>query len=74
MTLGKTKRERLPFYHKLSFRLNISSSFFLFMFLYKIIGILRLGNPSFVKINVPKYNYKVYCPVTEDDYMHMTTR
>ena len=72
--LGKRKREKSQLYHKLAFRLNISSSFYLFMFLYKIIGILRLGNPSFVKINVPKYNYKVYCPVTEDDYMHMTTR
>ncbi|HEX7258644.1 MAG TPA: FkbM family methyltransferase [Nitrososphaeraceae archaeon] len=74
LILGKRKREKLQFYHRLYFRINISFSFYLFMFLYKIIGILRLGNPSFVKINVPKYNYKVYCPVTEDDYMHMTTR
>ena len=45
------------------------------MFLYKLIRILRLGNPSsLVKISVPKYNYKVYCPLTEDDYAHMTTR
>ncbi len=33
-----------------------------------------LGNPSLVKISVPKYNYKVYRPLTEDDYAHMTTR
>jgi FkbM family methyltransferase len=72
--LGKRKREKLQFYHKLGFRLNVSPSFYLFMFLYKIIGILRVGNPLLVKINVPKYNYKVYCPVTEDDYMHMTIR
>ena len=39
-----------------------------------MISILRLGNPSFVKITVVKYNYKVYCPLTEDDYAHMTTR
>jgi FkbM family methyltransferase len=44
------------------------------MFLYKVIGILRLGNPSLVKIYVPKYNYKVYCYLTEDDYNHMTIR
>jgi FkbM family methyltransferase len=44
------------------------------MFIYKIIRILRLGNPSLVKIIVPKYKYKVYCPLTEDDYSHMTTR
>jgi hypothetical protein len=44
------------------------------MFLYKIIRLFRLGNPSLVKIIVPKYNYKVYCPLTEDDYAYMTTR
>ena len=72
--LGKRKREKSQFYHKLCIRLNISFSFYFFMFLYKIIRILRLGNPSLVKIIVPKYNYKVYCPLTEDDYSHMTTR
>jgi FkbM family methyltransferase len=44
------------------------------MFLYKVIRTLRLGNSSLIKINVPKYNYKVYCPATELDYSHMTTR
>jgi len=73
--LGKRKREKSQFYHELSVRLNISFSFYFFMFLYKLIRILRLGNPSsLVKISVPKYNYKVYCPLTEDDYAHMTTR
>jgi FkbM family methyltransferase len=72
--LGKRKREKSQFYHKLCVRLNISFSFYFFMFLYKIIRILRLGNPSLVKIIVPKYKYKVYCPLTEDDYSHMTTR
>ncbi len=74
LILGKRKREKSQFYHKLSVRLNISFSFYFFMFLYKIISILRLGSPSLVKIIVPKYNYKVYCPLTEDDYSHMTIR
>jgi FkbM family methyltransferase len=72
--LGKRKREKSQFYQKLRFRLKISFSFYSFMFLYKIIRMLRLGNPLLVKIIVPKYNYKVYCPLTEDDYAHMTTR
>jgi len=72
LILGKRKREKSQFYRKLSVRLNISFSFHFFMFIYKIMRMLRLGNPSFVKIFVPKYNYKVYCPLTEDDYAHMT--
>ena len=44
------------------------------MFLYNLIRILRLGNPSLVKIYVPQYNYKVYCYLTEGDYNHMTMR
>ena len=73
--LGK-RREKSQFYHKLSMRVSrkISFSFYFFMFLYKIIRIFGLGNPTLVKIIVPKYNYKVYCPSTEDDYAHMTTR
>ena len=72
--LGKRKREKSQFYQKLCFRLNISFSFYFFMFLYRIIRIFRLGNPSIVKIIVPKYNYKVYCHLIEDEYAHMTTR
>src|SRR5215213_5373151 len=74
ITLGKKRRENSQFYNKLRYRLNISFSFYFFMFLYKIIRILRLGNPLLVKIYVPKYNYKVYCHLTEDDYNHMTIR
>jgi FkbM family methyltransferase len=44
------------------------------MFFYKIIRTLRLGNPSLIKIYVPKYNYKVYCPATIHDFINITTR
>jgi FkbM family methyltransferase len=71
--LGK-RREKSQLYRKLSIRMSVSFSFYFFMFLYKLLRILRIGNPSLVKIIVPKYNYKVYCPLTEDDYAHMTTR
>jgi FkbM family methyltransferase len=72
--LGKRKRGKSQFYHKLGVLINVSFSFYFFMFFYKVIRIPRLGNPSFVKISVTKYNYKVYCPLTEDDYTHMTIR
>ena len=39
-----------------------------------MIRFLKLGNPSLVKINVPKYGYKVFCPATKDDFHHMTVR
>jgi FkbM family methyltransferase len=68
------KREKSQLYRKLSIRMNVSFSFYFFMFLYNTIRILRIGNPSLVKIIVPKYNYKVYCPLSEDNYAHMTTR
>jgi FkbM family methyltransferase len=72
--LGKSKRGKSQFYHRLGVLINISFSFYFFMFLYKMIRIFRLGNSSLVKIIVPKYNYKVYCYLTKDDYAHMTTR
>ena len=74
--LGKRKRETLNFYQKLYHRvsINISFSFYLFMFFYKVVRLLRLGNPSIIKIHVLKYNYKVYCLATEEDYRNMTER
>jgi FkbM family methyltransferase len=74
ISIGKKKRETIKFYHKLHQRTNISFSFYFFMFLYKVIRVLRIGNPSLIKIYVPKYNYKVYCPATEQDYVLMTER
>jgi FkbM family methyltransferase len=42
--------------------------------LYKAIRFLRLGNPRLLKINVPKYNYKAYCPINKHDFINMTAR
>src|SRR5688572_19015953 len=51
--IGKKKRETIKFYHKLYYRDTISFSFYLFMFCYRVIKLLRLGNPSLIKIHVP---------------------
>ncbi|HYY71292.1 MAG TPA: FkbM family methyltransferase [Nitrososphaeraceae archaeon] len=74
ITLGKKRRDNSQFYRKFGSRVNVNFSFYLFMFFYKVIRLLRLGNPTLITLYVPKYKYKVYCPLTEDDYAHMTTR
>jgi FkbM family methyltransferase len=35
---------------------------------------LRLGNPVSLKISVPKYNYKVLCPIKKEEIINMTIR
>ena len=57
---------------KLSF--NVSLSFYLIIYFYTIIRLLRIGNPTLITIYVPKYNYKVLCPCTLDDYFNLTIR
>lgn len=74
ITLGKKRREQNHFFRKLSYTFNVSFSFNLFMYLYKVIKLLKLGNPSLIKMYVPKYKYKVYCPATIEDFINMTTR
>ena len=74
LILGEKGRDNSQFNKKLSSIVKVNFSFYLFMFFYKLINILRLGNLSLIKIYVPKYNYKVYCPATIDDFINMTTR
>ena len=74
MTFQKNKMTFFQFQRKCHFNTDVNFSFYLFIFFYKVINILRLGNPSLIKIYVPKYNYKVYCPATVDDFVNMTTR
>jgi FkbM family methyltransferase len=74
LLIGKKQRDRLDFCHRLYHKTNISFSFYSFLFFYKIIRFLKLGNPLLVKINVLKDRYKVYCPATEEDYLLMSER
>jgi FkbM family methyltransferase len=41
-------------------------------FLYKSINFLRLDNLVLIKINVPKYDYKIYCPPNKEDFIIVT--
>jgi len=74
VTLGKKRRENSQFYRKLSSIVKVNFSFYLFMFFNRIIRLLKLGNPNLIIIYVPKYQYKVYCPATIDDFINMTIR
>jgi hypothetical protein len=47
---------------------------FIWLYFYKIIILLRIDNPTLIKIYVPKYNYTVLCPCTLDDYFNLTIR
>jgi FkbM family methyltransferase len=74
LILGRKKRDKLKFYNKLHSRTNITFSFYCFIIFFKITTFLKLGKPSLIKIIVPKYGYKVFCPPTEQDYFLMTER
>ena len=74
LCIGKDRRDKLKFYDRLRRNANVSLSFYFFIFIYKISKFFRLGNHSFVKLKVPKYDYKVFCSATVDDYNNMTVR
>jgi FkbM family methyltransferase len=73
--LGKRRRDRLYSKGKLSyFNDDFSASFLALTYVSHIKKFLRLGNTLLLKLNVPKYNYKVYCPANKDDFINMTIR
>ena len=74
IVLGKKRRDRSVFLSKFRIAEYDSPSFLMLMYLYKIARVLKLGNPKILKINVPKYNYKVYCPANKNDFLSMTIR
>ncbi|MDQ4073334.1 MAG: FkbM family methyltransferase [Thermoproteota archaeon] len=72
---GKNKRNHSSFFQKLYVGASFSPSFLLTMYFYKIKKSLGLGgDKQLIQIKVPKYNYKVYCPPTKDDFINMTIR
>ncbi len=75
VVLGKKKRDDLYSKGKLSyFNDDFSASFLTLMYLSHIKKFLRLGNTLLLKLSVPKYNYRVYCPASKDDFINMTIR
>ena len=74
IALGKKRRDRLYVKRGIHFNDSFGPSFYFMSFLYKVIKFLRLGNPMSLKISVPKYNYKVLCPIKKEEIINMTIR
>src|SRR5215213_7980331 len=74
IALGKKRRDRLYVKRGIHFNDSFGPSFYFMSFLYKAIKFLRLGNPVSLKISVPKYNYKVLCPIKKEEIINMTIR
>src|SRR5215203_6887711 len=74
IALGKKRRDRLYVKRGIHFNDSFGPSFYFMSFLYKAIKFLRLGNPVTLKISVPKYNYKVLCPIKKEEIINMTIR
>jgi FkbM family methyltransferase len=75
ISLGKKRRDKLCSEGRFqNFNDYLSPTFFMFVHLCKVIKLLRLGNPTLLKINVPRYNYKLYCPINKTDFLNSTIR
>src|SRR5829696_798285 len=74
IALGKKRRDTLYVKRGIHFNDSFGPSFYFMSFLYKVIKFLRLGNPVSLKISVPKYNYKVLCPIKKEEIINMTIR
>jgi FkbM family methyltransferase len=62
IVLGKKRRDKLYRQRGLNFK----------DFLYKSIGALGIGNSMLLEFSVPKYDYKVSCPINKEDFIVMT--
>jgi FkbM family methyltransferase len=74
--LGKKRRNQSKMLMKIRNIINISPSFSSLRLLYKARTILGFSNTPLIKISVPKYGYRVFCPmnVNKDDFVNMTIR
>jgi hypothetical protein len=62
IVLGKKRADKL--YTKRNIGFN--------SFLYKSLKFFCVGNSMLLKVSVPKYNYKFYCRMNNEDYTFMT--
>jgi FkbM family methyltransferase len=60
--LGKGRRDRLYIQKGINF----------IDFLYRSLNLLGIGNSIMLKFDVPKYGYKVYCPINKEDFAIMS--
>jgi FkbM family methyltransferase len=62
IVLGKARRDRLYIQKGVNF----------IDFLYRSLKLLGIGNSVMLKFDVPKYGYKVYCPINKEDFAIMS--
>ena len=62
IVLGKKRTDRLYIKRNIGFN----------SFLYKSLKFFGIGNSMLLKVSVPKYNYKFYCRINNEDYTFMT--
>jgi hypothetical protein len=74
--LGKKRRDHSYTLMKIRSITNISPSLSSFRCLYEVRKTLGFSDTPLVKISVPKYGYRVYCPINinKDDFINMTVR
>jgi FkbM family methyltransferase len=60
--LGKKRTDKLYIKRTIGFN----------SFLFKSLKFLSVGNSMLLKVSVPKYNYKFYCRINNEDYTFMT--
>jgi FkbM family methyltransferase len=76
IVLGKKGRDKLLAEKgiRFNYELDIIPVFSLFKLFYSILRFLRFDKPLLLRINVPKYDYKAYCPINKNDLISMTVR
>jgi FkbM family methyltransferase len=76
IALGRKRRDKVFAEKGLAFNYEFDAivSFYMVKSLYSIIKFLKLANPCLIKLNVPKYGYKAYCPINRNEFINMTIR
>jgi FkbM family methyltransferase len=74
--LGKKRKAQSKILMKIRNIIDISPSFSSLKFIYKARTILGFRDTPLIKISVPKYGYRVLCPINinKDDFINMTIR
>ena len=76
LILGKNRRNKLLTEKKITFNneFDIIPAYQFFRILSFIMKYMKSKNDLLLKITVPKYNYRAYCPVNKNDLIALTIR
>jgi FkbM family methyltransferase len=77
IVLGRKRRDELMVKRgiRFNYELDIIPTFLLIKISYSILRFLKFGRtPFLLRITVPKYDYKAYCPINKNDLLSMTIR